>query len=280
MRKPGEKKGLQFRTASTETKLRNRRITLIFTAIVLLVALLSGIVIWKETGAGKKKDTGFESTNMKHSISILIGGTDNDGDLVFLSRLTLNTRNGTGRLTGISPRSRYERQTFNEILGGEEADSRSREALVKAVDERYHEHFDRYIFVSEENIGRIMLKLGYYDLNLSKEIQYVSDNQTLHLMPGEHSLNGSEFYNYLKYVAGDHSIDETDAETAVIADWLNQELTPENYAKSQTLYENLVNAVDTDIAINDFVRYMAFLEKASDHEDPIKAQKTVFDEDL
>ena len=40
------------------------------------------------------------------------------------------------------------------------------------------------------------------------------------------------------------------------------------------------DAVSTNITINDFARYTNFLEKASDRERPIKAQKTVFDEDL
>lgn len=280
MRKPGDKKPLKFRTTVTEHKMRNRRIALIFTAIVLLVALLSGIVIFKETGIGKKHETGFDSTNMKHSVNILFGGTDTDGDLVFLSRLTINSRSGTGKITGISPQSRYERQTFNEILGRKEADTQTREALVKAVSERYDEEFDRYILVNEENIGRVLLKLGYYDIELEEEFKYEGSRQTLHLLKGQHSLNGNEFYTYLKYMGGKHSIDETDAQTVVIADWLNQELTPVNFEKSQALYESLVNAVSTNITINDFARYTTFLEKASNREKPIKAQKNVFDEDL
>lgn len=280
MRRPGDKKPLKFRTTVKENKIRNRKIALIFTAIVLLVALLSGIVLFKETGLGKKHETGFDSTNMKHSVNILFGGTDTDGDLVFLSRLTINTRSGTGKITGISPKSRYERKTFDEILGRKDADAQSREALVKAVSERYDEEFDRYIIVNEENIGRVLLKLGYYDIVLEEEFKYEGTRQTLHLLKGEHSLNGNEFYTYLKYMGGDHSIDETDAQTVVIADWLNQELTPGNFEKSQALYESLVNAVSTNITINDFARYTSFLEKASDREKPIKAQKTVFDEDL
>lgn len=280
MRRPGDKKPLKFRTTVKENKIRNRKIALIFTAIVLLVALLSGIVLFKETGLGKKHETGFDSTNMKHSVNILFGGTDTDGDLVFLSRLTINTRSGTGKITGISPKSRYERKTFDEILGRKDADAQSREALVKAVSERYDEEFDRYIIVNEENIGRVLLKLGYYDIVLEEEFKYEGTRQTLHLLKGEHSLNGNEFYTYLKYMGGDHSIDETDAQTVVIADWLSQELTPGNFEKSQALYESLVNAVSTNITINDFARYTSFLEKASDREKPIKAQKTVFDEDL
>ena len=81
-------------------------------------------------------------------------------------------------------------------------------------------------------------------------------------------------------LGGGHSIEETDAQTRVIADWLNHELTPANYAKSQSLYESLVNAVSTNITISDFASYTPFLEKASDRERPIKPQKTVFDEDL
>ena len=257
MRRPGDKKPLKFRTTVKENKIRSRKIALIFTAIVLAVALLSGIVIFRETGFGRK-----------------------DGNLVFLSRLSINTRNGTGKLTGISPKSRYDRQTFNEILGRTDADAISREKLVKAVSERYEEEYDRYLIVNEENIGRVLLKLGYYDIELKEEFKYEGTRQTLHLLKGQHSLNGNEFYTYLKYMGGDHSIDETDAQTAVIADWLNQELTPENFANSQALYESLVNAVSTNITINDFARYTNFLEEASDREKPIKAQKTVFDEDL
>ncbi len=280
MRRPGDKKPLKFRTTVKENKIRHRRIALIFTAVVLLVALLSGIVLFKETGFGRRNDTGFDSNTMHHTVNILFGGTDTDGELVFLSRLSVNTRNGTGKITGISPKSRYERQTFDEILGRKDADAISREKLVKAVSERYGEEFDRYLIVNEENIGRVLLKLGYYDIELKEEFKYEGARQTLHLLKGQHSLNGNEFYTYLKYMGGDHSIDETDAQTAVIADWLNQELTPENYEKSQALFESLVNAVSTDITINDFARYTNFLEEASDRERPIKAQKTVFDEDL
>ena len=280
MRRPGDKKPLKFRTTVKENKIRHRKVALIFTAIVLLVALLSGIVLFRETGFGHRKETGFDSSTMHHTVNILFGGTDTDGELVFLSRLSINTRNGTGKITGISPLSRYERQTFNEILGRKEADAISRDKLVKAVGERYDEKFDRYLIVNEENIGRVLLKLGYYDIELKEEFKYEGARQTLHLLKGQHSLNGNEFYTYLKYMGGGHSVEETDAQTAVIADWLNQELTPENFEKSQALYESLVNAVSTDITINDFARYTSFLEKASDREKPIKAQKTVFDEDL
>ena len=280
MRRPGDKKPLKFRTTVKENKIRHRKVALIFTAIVLLVALLSGIVLFRETGFGHRKETGFDSSTMHHTVNILFGGTDTDGELVFLSRLSINTRNGTGKITGISPLSRYERQTFNEILGRKEADAISRDKLVKAVGERYDEKFDRYLIVNEENIGRVLLKLGYYDIELKEEFKYEGSRQTLHLLKGQHSLNGNEFYTYLKYMGGGHSVEETDAQTAVIADWLNQELTPGNFEKSQALYESLVNAVSTNITINDFARYTSFLEKASDREKPIKAQKTVFDEDL
>ncbi len=280
MRRPGDKKPLKFRTTVKENKIRHRKVALIFTAIVLLVALLSGIVLFRETGFGHRKETGFDSSTMHHTVNILFGGTDTDGELVFLSRLSINTRNGTGKITGISPLSRYERQTFNEILGRKEADAISRDKLVKAVGERYDEKFDRYLIVNEENIGRVLLKLGYYDIELKEEFKYEGARQTLHLLKGQHSLNGNEFYTYLKYMGGGHSVEETDAQTEVIADWLNQELTPGNFEKSQALYESLVNAVSTNITINDFARYTSFLEKASDREKPIKAQKTVFDEDL
>ena len=255
MRRPGDTKPLKFRTTVKENKIRHRKVALIFTAIVLLVALLSGIVLFRETGFGRKHETGFDSSTMQSTVNILFGGTDTDGDLVFLSRLTVNTRNGTGKITGISPLSRYERQTFNEILGRKDADAISRDKLVKAVGERYGETFDRYLIVNEENIGRVLLKLGYYDIELKEEFKYEGTRQTLHLLKGQHSLNGNEFYTYLKYMGGGHSIDETDAQTAVIADWLNQELTPENFEKSQALFESLVDAVSTNISINDFALY-------------------------
>lgn len=280
MRKPGDKKPLKFRTTVKENKIRSRRFALIFTAIVLLVALMSGIVIIKETGVLRDRQTEIDGTDMKSHVNILFGGTDTDGDLVFLSRLKINTRSGTGKLTGISTNSRYDRQTFNEILGGKDADEHTRDALVKAVSARYGEDFDRYIIVNEENIGRVLLKLGYYDIELDEEFLYENGKQSLHLLKGEHSLNGNEFYVYLKYMGGTHSVDDTYAQTKVIANWLNKELTPSNYEKGQAIYESLVNAVSTNITISDFKRYTPFLEKASDRDAPIKAEKEVFDEDL
>lgn len=280
MRKPGDKKPLKFRTTRKENKIRSRKILLIFVAVVLLVALMSGFVLFKNTGLFHRAEKEVDGTTMKHSVNILFGGTDTDGNLVFLSRLEINTRNGTGKITGISPQSRYDRQSFNEVLGGKAADTFSRDRLVEAVGKRYGETYDRYLLVNEENIGRVLLKLGYYDITLEEEFQYDAGGQKLHLLKGTHDLNGNEFYTYLKYVGGAQSIEETDAQTVVIADWLNQELTPENYASSQALFESLVNAVSTNITISDFADYKPFLEKASDREKPIKAQKNVFDEDL
>lgn len=280
MRKPGDTKPLKFRTTNTENKIKTRKIILAFTAIVLVIALMSVIVIFKETGFGRNTETELDGTNMKNHVTILFGGTDTGGDLVFLTYLDCNTKTGTVKLNGVSPLSRYERQTFNEILGGEEADDISRDRLTKAVGERFDVSIDRYVLLTEENIGKVLLKLGYYDITLEEEFQYEGGTQKLHLLKGEHSLNGNEFYTYLKYVGGKHSIDETDAQAKVLADWLNQVINPSNYSRGQTLYETLVNTVNTNVSISDFAQYTPFLERASDKDNSVKAQKTVFDEDL
>ena len=280
MRKPGDTKPLKFRTTNTENKIKTRKIILAFTAIVLVIALMSLLVIFKETGFGRNTETELDGTNMKNHVTILFGGTDTGGDLVFLTYLDCNTKTGTVKLNGVSPLSRYERQTFNEILGGEEADDISRDRLTKAVGERFDVSIDRYVLLTEENIGKVLLKLGYYDITLEEEFQYEGGTQKLHLLKGEHSLNGNEFYTYLKYVGGKHSIDETDAQAKVLADWLNQVINPSNYSRGQTLYETLVNTVNTNVSISDFAQYTPFLERASDKDNSVKAQKTVFDEDL
>ena len=281
MRKQRDRSRLRFRTVGQQKSQRNRKAFLIFLAVLLLVAAASGFVVWRELSQREPETPeGIQNTtNMKRKINVLFIGVDEEYDeVVFADVVSANTSSGRFKVTGMCPKGKYKGQTYDEIYEGEDLDPDidTTPLLAKAVGANSGMPIDRYIVLTLDESGRFMEALGYYPVLFENDVNYEDDRFTFKMIAGEHTLSGSEFFNYLRYVGIGATPESIEAQANIIADFLDSAISPTNAAKEQKVFEDLADVVESDINISDYARYQGFLNEVS--QDNLKISVEVLEE--
>ena len=255
------KTGLQFQTAQREKAQKKKKYALIFTGIVLVLALVSVILIYTQTSLfrSEKEETYTNTTNMQSNVGVMLANVTTDGDLVTLGWFTMDTTNGKFTVTTIPVDESYQGQTYAELFGGSDADEISASNLRDAVADNYDVTLDRYIVIAEEGLGKICNTLGWYDVTLKEEINYSDDDYAIHLLSGDLSLIGSQLFSYIRYIGEDNTAASRQKQAEIIADFMYQDMTISNATNGQSYFEGLSNYLITDINVDDYARYSNFL---------------------
>lgn len=263
-KRKGKTKGLRFETTRAEKKKKSRLLWFAFIAIVILTALLS-IGVYLEKSGYFETNRNVSESNMQKEVSILVGSVDSDGELVYLSWMTMNTKKQSFTITPISPKGSYGGQTYTEIYGNAAKVEMeiNCQKLKEAISDQYNVSLDRYIFLPESAFPRLLNTLGNYTINLDTEVAYDGDDFSIHILTGERTLTGARFFNYLCYVGENYNNEALRKQADLMADFLKQELTEKNAKKGQTYFEFLSNYIKTDITPLDFSRYSDFLLECS-----------------
>ncbi|MBQ9065973.1 MAG: hypothetical protein IJ133_00395, partial [Clostridia bacterium] len=187
-----------------------------------------------------------------------------EGNLVFLATIEMNTGNSSFKVRAYDPHVSYEGKTFQEIYGGEDADMISEEHFIKCFAKKYNTNVDKFVIVKEPNAANIMFCLGAPTVNIPQDVDYSGNDFSLHLMEGDQTLGGAEFFNYLRWLGRQDKSSAYKAQANVLADLIDQSLNESNAEAGQSIFETLSDQVDTDISINDFARYADFLAGLSE----------------
>lgn len=273
MRKQKVKTSLRFQTTRTEQKNRSRKIFMGFMAIILVLAIASAALIIKNINAkkGVEEDPSNISSTLKDEVNIMYAIADGEGELVAVTRLNIDVKQNSMKVKAYSPAMRYDGKTLNDIYDGDDADTISEEELAKSFGKLINCRIDRYIIAQEQDMGKIFLNLGYYSINLENEIIYNSDEYSLHLVAGEHSLTGDEFFGYIRYLTRNGTDEEFANLSKVLADVISQHVTEYNSGRGQTIFEALADYIDTDISVNDYAKYSATLTEMAKTGNSIKS---------
>ena len=273
MRKQKVKTSLRFQTTRTEQKNRSRKIFMGFMAIILVLAIASAALIIKNINAkkGVEEDPNNISSTLKDEVNIMYAIADGEGELVAVTRLNIDVKQNSMKVKAYSPAMRYDGKTLNDIYDGDDADTISEEELAKSFGKLINCRIDRYIIAQEQDMGKIFLNLGYYSINLENEIIYNSDEYSLHLVAGEHSLTGDEFFGYIRYLTRNGTDEEFANLSKVLADVISQHVTEYNAGRGQTIFEALADYIDTDISVNDYAKYSATLTEMAKTGNSVKS---------
>ncbi len=243
---------LHFRTERQSRQIRQGKIWIIFTAVFLVIAIASFSVIWRDLGLGRhfqKNTIDTSKTNMKSNFNLLIGGATTEGNLVFMTRLHVETATGEMHLQA------YDPSPYNRTFGGEHADEATEEAVVSQFAKHTNQRIDRYLFLKEPNAANVGYLFGSIEERVPNDIDYSSKTFSLHLMKGKQILSGSDVFNLLRYYGLKGDRQGWHAQEKLLASFLSQVLTPDNAANGQSIFEDLTDDTDTNLSINDYMNY-------------------------
>ena len=257
---------LKFRTTGQEKAARSRKVWTIFWAVFLVLVLASLSVVGKNLGWGSHSDKdklNSGATNMKEHVNVLIGGTSEDGTLLFVGRFHVDTKDGSMKVKMFDPMTRDNGKSYANWYAGDGATGASPEKLAKAVGGNLHETIDRYVLVEDIDAANVSYAIGMTNINLPKDLNYSSKDYSLHLSKGKQDLNGADMFNYIRYCGMGRKESGYHKQAKLVAEIINQALNPDNAENGQSIYENVSDDVQTDISISDYMNYSQFMKVLS-----------------
>ena len=266
MSRKNNKTKLKFVTYEQSKAQKSYKRFFIFLAVVLVVAAASGLVIWKHYSENRPKDSELPSnaSNIQEEVNVIFAGVSSKNKMVFLCNINTNTQTKEFTVTAVSPEDTYKGRTYDEILGGDDADSVSADNLAKAVGKNLDVKVDRYVILHEDDAGKFINALGNYPTTFRRTIEYSGEDFSFYMQKGEHYLSGSELFKFMRYIGLDYTESTLNWQARTVAELLAAEINKSNMEEGHTLFETLANLVDTNISISDFTRYSDYLTEIAE----------------
>lgn len=111
----------------------------------------------------------------------------------------------------------------------------------------------RVAVFTETNVKAVFRTMGNITVNVSKEIEYDTEDMFLELNKGENVLTPEKTYKYMKYLCENNEPFEAAKKNAdIVVAAFSGFFTGENYLNGDALFVKLINYCKTDISIVDY----------------------------
>lgn len=250
-----KKKKIKLFGGSKQERKANRRFFIIVVAVLLIVASASTITFFKERKHEEiESDEGgitrMASTDTDKAGILFIATTSSstNREILYLICLTLDPSDTSFNVTCVKPMAGLDATQPSEIL--------------EKVRVKSNIKLDRYVLITQDAYKKVAQIIGGYEVNLKNNIDYSDDNFSLSLRTGEQTLYGNLFFNYVRFLGLTGTEHELEEQGKVIADYIDQILTPSVVDNGEEIYSKLSNVCQTDITIVDFSKYQDFMRDA------------------
>ena len=250
-----KKKSIKLFGGSKQERKANKRFLIIVVAVLLIVASASAITYFKERSreealVDEGDVTRLASSDTEKAGILFIGTTSSstDREVLFLICLTLDPSDTSFNVTCVKPPVGVDATKPSEIL--------------EKVRVKNNIKLDRYVLITQDGYKKFAQIVGGYEVNLKNTIDYSDDDFSLSLRTGEQTLYGNLFFNYVRFLGLNGTEHELEEQGKVIADYIDQILTPSTVENGEEVFSKLSNVCQTDITIVDFSKYQDFMNDA------------------
>ncbi len=127
------------------------------------------------------------------------------------------------------------------------------EGVKEAAGRRMGTVFRRAYICTPAQFARVTETLGKVDAYLPEAFSRVDSTAAVNLKAGANRLSGADLYQYLKYGGGEEISYELRGD--LFAAMLGAYLTVDNAGQGEKLFNELVNAAETDITVYDYTAW-------------------------
>lgn len=119
--------------------------------------------------------------------------------------------------------------------------------LASALEAANGIKIDKFIRSTDSSFKSLINSFGGFETTVEEAIDVRSDKLTAIIGAGRQSMTGDTLLKYLRYYEN-----EPKTQAEIIADIIEQEITPANFKKADSHYTKVINLVKSDISVVDF----------------------------
>ena len=150
--------------------------------------------------------------------------------------------------TGVSTDTQAVTEDANAIKDNlPELDFGGEKQLASALEAENGIKIDKYIRSTDSSFKSLINSFGGFETTVEEAIDVRSDRLTAIIGAGKQSMTGDTLLKYIRYYEN-----EPKTQAEIIADIVEQEITPANFKKADSHYTRVINLVKSDISVVDF----------------------------
>jgi LCP family protein required for cell wall assembly len=281
-----KKRGLKFQTEKKRQASQTRRFFFGFLLFILVFGSISALFFLKSVdfdisnlfkGTNEDISTSEQTTVpavFSGSANFLVFCSNKDNDtLIFIAVIRADLGQENFKVCTLSPKERATVGGKNATLL-EHFKSGGDIRLVQAVEKLGDLKIDRYVGSDEEGFKDAVNELGALTVDVKEKIDFENDDFMLSLVKGKQGLKGDSLNKYMKYCSfkGDEGLDK---QAEIICNMLIQYINTDKLEDGEELFGTLMNLVDSNISIVDYMGSAAYLNQIASKENGVKASAVI-----
>ncbi len=255
-----KKSKLRFDTEKNVRTLRFKRFAAAFSCFFILVAGVSFLFMLNHydfnlsavfTPADTQETEPETSTQPAPAVEgvrnyLLVCTADNSNAVRFASIVTADMNKKTVCIKGLDTSANV---TVAGCTGNfeKQLDYGGIAQLELAVETMSGLTIDKYITSTDSKFRSVTDYVGEFDIDVENSVNIRTDSLTAVIGAGRQTMNGDTMLKYIRSFEGNPQ-----KQAELIAEILEQSITPSNLQKADRLYERIINKTESNISVLDF----------------------------
>lgn len=257
--KKGNNKSLRFDTRKNVRSLRVKRFAAAFSCFFVLLGGISFLLLLRYYNfdlsaiGNPAEETTVEETTVRPEPQVsgsyrylLLCTADSSNEVRFAAVLNADME---ALELSVIPLDSTKKLSYGGCTGNLSAqlDFGGEKQLASALEAENGIKIDKYIRSTDSSFKSLINSFGGFETTVEEAIDVRSDRLTAIIGAGKQSMTGDTLLKYIRYYEN-----EPKTQAEIIADIVEQEITPANFKKADSHYTRVINLVKSDISVVDF----------------------------
>ncbi|MBQ6932020.1 MAG: LCP family protein [Clostridia bacterium] len=257
--KKGNNKPLRFDTRKNVRSMRVKRFAAAFSCFFVLLGGISFLLLLRYYNfdlsaiGSPAEETTVEETTLKPEPQVsgsyrclLLCTADSSNEVRFAAILHADMEALELSVTPLDSSKVLNYGGCNGNLSAQ-LDFGGEKQLVSALEAADSIKIDKFMRSTDSSFKSLINSFGGFETTVEEAIDVRSDKLTAIIGAGKQSMTGDTLLKYLRYYEN-----EPNKQAGIIADIIEQEITPANFKKADSHYTRVINLVKSDISVVDF----------------------------
>ncbi|MBQ2964453.1 MAG: LCP family protein [Clostridia bacterium] len=257
--KKGNNKPLRFDTRKNVRSMRVKRFAAAFSCFFVLLGGISFLLLLRYYNfdlsaiGSPAEETTVEETTLKPEPQVsgsyrclLLCTADSSNEVRFAAILHADMEALELSVTPLDSSKVLNYGGCNGSLSAQ-LDFGGEKQLVSALEAADSIKIDKFMRSTDSSFKSLINSFGGFETTVEEAIDVRSDKLTAIIGAGKQSMTGDTLLKYLRYYEN-----EPNKQAGIIADIIEQEITPANFKKADSHYTRVINLVKSDISVVDF----------------------------